>query len=191
MNRRGFFPGRTRRATVRSVATTNCSAIGPRDAEAQNHRNSDGPACLRGIGPTDSAKLRWEVPTIIDVPVIRDDRGAVGVVERDIPFPFEIKRVYYLFDVPSNAVRGSHAHKSLNQLIIAISGSFSVGLHDGTTKSEFLLSSPDKGLAVPPGYWRTLNDFSAGSAVLVFASAEYDPEDYIRDFAEFQTWVTS
>jgi len=133
----------------------------------------------------------WEFPTIVDIPIIRADRGAVGVVEKDIPFPFDLKRVYYLFDVPSNAVRGSHAHKSLNQLIIAITGSFRVDLHDGTTSSEFLLSSPDKGLTVPPGYWRTLNDFSAGSAALVFASEEFDPDDYIRDFAEFQAWTKS
>ena len=125
----------------------------------------------------------------MDIPVIRSERGALGVVEKDIPFPFELKRVYYLFDVPSKAVRGSHAHKSLNQLIIAITGSFRVNLDDGTTNSQFLLSSPDQGLTVPPGYWRTLSDFSAGSAALVFASAEYDPEDYIRDFAEFQTWA--
>ena len=127
----------------------------------------------------------------MDIPVIRSARGAVGVVEKGIPFPFGLKRVYYLFDVPSNAVRGSHAHKSLNQLIIAITGSFRVDLHDGTTSSEFLLSSPDKGLTVPPGYWRTLNDFSAGSAALVFASEEFDPDDYIRDFAEFQAWTKS
>ena len=131
----------------------------------------------------------WEVPTVVDIPVIRSERGALGVVETDIPFPFDLKRVYYLFDVPSKAVRGSHAHKSLNQLIIAIAGSFRVNLDDGTTSSQFLLSSPDEGLTVPPGYWRTLSDFSAGSAALVFASAEYDPEDYIRDFDDFQAWA--
>jgi len=131
----------------------------------------------------------WEIPTVVDIPVVRAERGALGVVEKDIPFPFGLKRVYYLFDVPSNAVRGSHAHKSLNQLIIAITGSFRVNLDDGTTRSQFLLSSPDKGLTVPPGYWRTLSDFSSGSAALVFASEEYDPEDYIRDYAEFQAWA--
>jgi hypothetical protein len=132
----------------------------------------------------------WEVPTVVDIPVIRSEHGAVGVVEKDIPFPFALKRVYYLFDVPSNAVRGSHAHKSLNQLIIAISGSFRVDLHDGTTSTQFLLSSPDTGLTVPPGYWRTLSDFSAGSAALVFASTEFDAADYIRDFGEFLAWAT-
>ena len=133
----------------------------------------------------------WEVPTIIDIPVMREERGAIGVVEKDLPFPYPIKRVYYLFDVPSNAVRGSHAHKALHQLIVAVSGSFRVDLHDGSTVRQFLLSSPDKGLTVPPGYWRTLNDFSSGSTALVFASAEYDPSDYIRDFDEFQRWAQS
>ena len=131
----------------------------------------------------------WNAPTLVDIPVIRSAVGAIGVIEKQIPFPFEPKRVYYLFDVPSNAVRGSHAHKTLHQLIIPISGSFRVNLHDGTTSSHFLLNSPETGLTVPPGYWRTLNDFSAGSAALVFASTEYDPDDYIRDFAEFQAWA--
>ena len=125
----------------------------------------------------------------MDIPVIRGGRGAIGVVEKDLPFPFDLKRVYYLFDVQSKAVRGSHAHKALNQLIIAVSGSFEVNLHDGKTNSTFLLSSPDTGLTVPPGYWRTLSDFSAGSAALVFASEEYDEADYIRDFDEFQAWA--
>ena len=84
----------------------------------------------------------WEVPTIVDIPVIRSARGAVGVVEKEIPFPFDLKRVYYLFDVPSNAVRGSHAHKSLNQLIIAISGSFRVDLQDRTTRTSVPAQQP-------------------------------------------------
>lgn len=126
---------------------------------------------------------------IIDVPEMRDDLGALGVVEKDNPFPFPIKRVYFLYDVPSNAVRGSHAHKELHQLIIAISGSFEVELDDGRAKSRFSLSSPNVGLTVPPGYWRTLRDFSAGASALVLASAEYDPSDYIRDYDEFLEWA--
>lgn len=131
----------------------------------------------------------WTFPTIVDVPEMRDDLGALGVVEKDNPFPFPIKRVYFLYDVPSNAVRGSHAHKELNQLIIAISGSFEVELDDGRSKSRFSLSSPNLGLTVPPGYWRTLRDFSAGASALVLASAEYDPNDYIRDYDEFLEWA--
>ena len=133
----------------------------------------------------------WNVPGLVDVPVKRDDLGALGVIEKDIPFPFPIKRVYFLYDVPTRAVRGSHAHRYLNQLIVAVSGSFQVELDDGRHKSHFDLNRPDQGLAVPPGYWRTLSNFSAGSAALVFASAEYDPEDYIRDYDEFVRWSQS
>lgn len=123
------------------------------------------------------------------MPVHRDELGALGVVERDIPFPFPIKRVYFLYDVPAEAVRGSHAHKELKQLIIALSGSLVVELDNGTTKQQFPLNSPGVALAVPPGYWRTLSSFSAGSSALVLASHEYDPSDYIRDYDEFLEWA--
>lgn len=132
----------------------------------------------------------WDIPALIDVPAIHDEFGALGVVEKDSPFPFPIKRVYFLYDVPSRAVRGSHAHKALHQLIVAVSGSFTVNLDDGRGNvTSFALSSPDKGLTVPPGFWRTLTDFSGGSAALVFASEEYDPSDYIRDYDEFVSWA--
>lgn len=131
----------------------------------------------------------WTAPALIPVPAMRDDLGALGVVEKDSPFPFPVKRVYFLYDVPADAVRGSHAHKALHQLIIAVAGSFRVELDDGRTRTDFLLSSPDQGLTVPPGYWRTLHDFSAGSAALVIASEEYDPSDYIRDYDEFVAWA--
>lgn len=130
----------------------------------------------------------WDVPCLIDVPAHRDELGALGVVEKGAPFPFPIKRVYFLYDVRADATRGSHAHKKLNQLIIAVSGSFSVELDNGKDKLHFELRSPDKGLTVPPGYWRTLNRFSSGAAALVFASEEYDPSDYIRDYDEFVAW---
>lgn len=131
----------------------------------------------------------WAEPALIDVPAFRDELGALGVVEKNSPFPFPIKRVYFLYDVPSRAVRGSHAHKDLKQLIVAVSGSFEVTLDNGTTAQTFMLSSPDKGLTVPPGYWRTLTNFSSGSTALVFASEEYDPDDYIRDYDEFAKWA--
>jgi len=133
---------------------------------------------------------RWTTPELVPVPVVRDDLGALGVVERDDPFPFPIRRVYYLFDVPSDAVRGSHAHKELHQLIVAVAGTFSVELDDGRSRTTFDLDSPAMGLSVPPGYWRTLSGFSEGSAALVFASAEYDPDDYIRDYDEFVSWAS-
>jgi dTDP-4-dehydrorhamnose 3,5-epimerase-like enzyme len=131
----------------------------------------------------------WDIPALIEVPTVRDDLGALGVVEGLSPFPFPIKRVYFLYDVPAGAVRGSHAHKDLNQLIVAVAGSLSVQLDNGTEKTEWVLDAPSKGLVVPPGYWRTLTDFSEGSAALVFASEEYTPADYIRDYDEFIEWV--
>ena len=131
----------------------------------------------------------WGSPAIIDVPALRDDLGALGVVEKDSPFPFPIKRVYFLYDVPADAVRGSHAHKQLNQLIVAVAGTLRVQLDDGTTRTDFALTSPSQGLVVPPGYWRTLSHFTPGSVALVFASEEYDPSDYIRDYDEFVAWA--
>lgn len=133
---------------------------------------------------------KWEVPTLIEVPAIRDELGALGVIEKDIPFPFPIKRIYFLYDVPSNAVRGSHAHKALHQLVLAVSGSFQVNLDNGRGDvASYLLSDPSQGLTVPPGYWRTLADFSSGSAALVVASEEFTPSDYIRDYDDFVTWA--
>lgn len=133
----------------------------------------------------------WDNPTLIKIPAFRDELGALGVIEKKEVFPFEIKRVYYIYDVPAQAMRGSHAHKELRQLIVALSGSFTVTLDDGETSQDFLLDRPDKGLTVPPGYWRTLTNFTAGSAALVLASEEYTPADYIRDYDEFVSWTRS
>lgn len=130
----------------------------------------------------------WDVPKIIDVPTVTDQLGSLGVVEREIPFPFPIKRVYFIYGVPDDAVRGSHAHKNLRQLIVAVAGTLRVQLDDGTKQTEWELDSPARGLTVPPGYWRTLSHFSPGSAALVFASDEYTPSDYIRDYDEFLAW---
>jgi dTDP-4-dehydrorhamnose 3,5-epimerase-like enzyme len=132
----------------------------------------------------------WSVPSIVDVAIFRDDLGALGVIEGESTFPFSIKRVYFLYDVPSNATRGSHAHKALHQLIIPIAGSFRVTLDDGREAKEHLLDQPDKALAVPPGYWRTLTGFTAGAAALVLASEEYNTDDYIRNYDEFVVWAT-
>lgn len=133
----------------------------------------------------------WDTPTLIKVPAFHDELGALGVIEKNNVFPFDIKRVYFLYDVPANATRGSHAHKRLKQLIIAIAGSFTVTLNDSRSSHDFLLDSPDKGLTVPPGYWRTLTDFTSGSAALVLASEEYTTSDYIRDYDEFVAWAQS
>jgi hypothetical protein len=114
-----------------------------------------------------------------------DRKGNISVVENSETLPFDVKRVYYLFDVPGGESRGSHAHKELTQLIIAASGSFKVTLNDGKVKRTFFLNRPYQGLYVKPGIWRDLDDFSSGAVCLVLASERYQKEDYIRDYDEF------
>lgn len=114
-----------------------------------------------------------------------DRKGNITVVENQNTVPFEVKRTYYLYDVPGGESRGGHAHKELSQLIIAASGSFTVTLDDGNVKRTFVLNRPYQGLYVVPGIWRTLDDFSSGAVCLVLASHGYDESDYIRDYDEF------
>ena len=122
-----------------------------------------------------------------------DRKGNLTVVENSDPsegsaqgtLPFDVKRVYYLYDVPGGENRGSHAHRDLSQLIIAASGSFRVTLDDGKCKRSFFLNRPYQGLYVKPGMWRDLEDFSSGSVCMVLASELYQVEDYIRDYDEF------
>lgn len=114
-----------------------------------------------------------------------DRKGNLTVVENGKDLPFDVKRVYYLYDVPGGESRGSHAHRNLNQLIIAASGSFTVTLSDGVKKKSFFLNRPYKGLLVRPGMWRDLDDFSSGAVCMVLASDVYKAEDYIRDYNEF------
>ncbi len=114
-----------------------------------------------------------------------DRKGNLSVFENDKTLPFPVRRVYYLYDVPGGESRGAHAHKELQQLIVAVSGSFRVTLDDGTQKRSFELKRPYEALYVKPGIWRDLDDFSSGSVCLVLASRPYEPEDYIRDYQEF------
>ena len=114
-----------------------------------------------------------------------DRKGNLSVVENGKDVPFDVNRIYYLYDVPSGESRGGHAHKALYQLIVAASGSFAVTLDDGKDKRTFMLNRPYQGLLVVPGIWRTLDDFSTGSVCLVLASEKYDEEDYIRDYKDF------
>lgn len=124
--------------------------------------------------------------TIIELDKHHSDRkGNISVVENYRDIPFEVRRTYYLYDVPGGESRGAHAHKELSQLIIAASGSFTVTLDDGNVKRTFLLNRPYQGLYVVPGIWRTLDDFSSGSVCLVLASEKYDENDYIRNYQEF------
>ncbi|WP_299442342.1 FdtA/QdtA family cupin domain-containing protein [uncultured Aquimarina sp.] len=122
---------------------------------------------------------------IIEIPKIKDPRGNIAVVEKDV-IPFETKRVYYLYDVPSDASRGGHAHINLCQFLIALSGSFDVILHDGEREKKVTLNKPNKGLLIKSGIWRELENFSSGSVCLVLASAVFEEEDYIRDFNDFK-----
>jgi dTDP-4-dehydrorhamnose 3,5-epimerase-like enzyme len=131
----------------------------------------------------------WGEPTKISIPTFSNPLGSLGVVEGDSEFPFPIKRVYFLHNIPEGAVRGSHAHKNLNQLIIAVSGRLTVTLDDGLTPKEFDLETAEEALTVPPGYWRTLTNFSQGATALVLASEEFTPSDYIRDYDEFVEWA--
>lgn len=123
--------------------------------------------------------------TIIELNKHHALQGNISVVENNKDVPFEVKRIYYLYDVPGGESRGAHAHKDLSQLIVAASGSFTVTLDDGEVKRTFLLNRPYQGLYVVPGIWRTLDDFSSGSVCMVLASHGYDKDDYIRDYDEF------
>jgi dTDP-4-dehydrorhamnose 3,5-epimerase-like enzyme len=121
---------------------------------------------------------------IINIPKIEDPRGNLSVIEKDV-VPFEIKRVYYLFDVPAGAERGGHSHKEQQEFLIALSGSFEVILNDGKEKKIITLNKPFEGLLIGNGIWRELKNFSSGSVCLVVASDVFKEEDYIRDFDQF------
>lgn len=121
---------------------------------------------------------------IIPIPKIEDRRGNLSVIENDT-VPFKIKRVYYLYDVPTGAERGGHAHKEQQEFLIALSGSFEVILNDGKEEKIIALNKPYEGLLIPTGVWRELKNFSSGAVCLVLASEVYLEEDYIRNFDEF------
>jgi dTDP-4-dehydrorhamnose 3,5-epimerase-like enzyme len=123
--------------------------------------------------------------SIINLPKIADPRGNLTFIEGGRHVPFQIQRVYYLYDTPGGAERGGHAHKGLQQLIVAMSGSFDVVLNDGQEKKRFHLNRSYYGLYVCPMIWRELDNFSSGSVCMVLASNYYDESDYYRDFQEF------
>jgi hypothetical protein len=121
----------------------------------------------------------------INLPKIVDNRGNISVIEENRQIPFTIKRVYYLYDVPSGESRGGHAHRKLEQLIVSTSGSFNIIIDNGKSRKKFHLNRPNIGLYIPPMNWRELENFSAGSVCLVLASEVFDESDYIRDYDEF------
>jgi dTDP-4-dehydrorhamnose 3,5-epimerase-like enzyme len=126
---------------------------------------------------------------LIDLPRINDPRGNLTFIENDRHIPFEIKRVYYLYDVPGGSLRAGHAHKTLHQFLIAMSGSFDVTVDDGQQKMKFQLNRSYYGLYIPPMIWREIDNFSSGSVCLALASDFFDEADYYRQYLEFKKAV--
>lgn len=124
---------------------------------------------------------------LIELPVIRNPQGNLTFIEAEDHVPFPIARVYYLYDVPEGAVRGGHAHRALEQLIVPIAGSFDVVVDDGSERRRIVLDQPRVGLYMPRMIWRELENFSAGSFCVVLASTHYEEADYYRDYDEFRT----
>ena len=130
------------------------------------------------------------IPSFFPVTTHRDARGSLGAMEGD-DLPFDVRRVYYLFDVPIGAVRGEHGHKTLEQLMICMHGRVEVTLNDASGQFHFVLDSPAIALHIPPGLWRSLRFVDPDTVVCVLASQPYDRQDYIYTFEEFLTWVAS
>jgi hypothetical protein len=124
---------------------------------------------------------------VIQLSKIHNRAGNITIIENNLDIPFQVRRIYYLYDIPSNETRGGHAHKELYQLVIGASGSFNINLNDGVNDKTIFLNRPDLGLLIVPGIWRDLSDFSSGSVCLVFASEIYSEKDYVRDYDKFLT----
>jgi hypothetical protein len=126
--------------------------------------------------------------TMVELPINHQANGNLTAVSNGVQVPFDVKRVYYLYDVPGGFSRGGHGHLELQQLIVALSGSFDITVDDGKVKRTFHLSRPNMGLYMPSGLWRELDNFSSGSICFVLASIEYDEKDYFRDYDKFVAW---
>lgn len=125
---------------------------------------------------------------IIELPRIQDPRGNLSFIEEENHFPFEIKRAYWIYDVPGGEIRGGHAFKKQHEMIVALSGSLDVLVDDGTNKKIFSLNRSYYGLYIPAGIWRQMENFSTNSLALVLSSTEYFEEDYIRDYTQFKNY---
>jgi len=123
--------------------------------------------------------------SLLEISKINNEAGNLTILENGLNIPFDVKRIYYLYDVPSGSARGGHAHIELEQYIIAASGSYDVILDDGKNKKKFTLNRPNLALHILPGMWRELDNFSSGSISMVLASQLYDEKDYIRDYNQF------
>ena len=122
---------------------------------------------------------------VFTLPKKHNRAGNITALNNSVDLPFNIQRVYYLYDIPGGELRGGHAHKELQQLIVAVSGSFDISLDDGLNKKTVTLNRPYYGLHIIPGIWRELSNFSSGAVCLVLASHKYDENDYIRDYSQF------
>jgi dTDP-4-dehydrorhamnose 3,5-epimerase-like enzyme len=135
--------------------------------------------------PEKSTNMTIEKCQLIELPKIKDQRGNLTFIESSRHIPFDIKRVYYLYDVPGGAARAAHGHKKLHQLMVSMSGSFDITLDDGFIKKTFHLNRSYLGLYIPPMIWRDLDNFSSGAVCMVLASDFYDEDDYFRSYADF------
>ena len=127
--------------------------------------------------------------SILNLPKIIDPRGNLTVAEGQTNVPYDVKRAYWVYYVPAGESRGGHAHRACRELIVAVSGSFSVTLDNGSEKETFHLNHPWQGLLVETGVWRTLDDFSSGAVCLVLASQEFEESDYMRDYSDFLAYA--
>jgi len=125
---------------------------------------------------------------ILDLPKIADGRGNLSIIEQFKQIPFEIKRTYWIYDVPGGCERGGHAYKQNTEFIVALSGSFDVVINDGYEEKSFHLNRSYMGLLVPKGLWRVMNNFSTNSLALILADTDYDANDYIMDYEEYREW---
>lgn len=125
---------------------------------------------------------------VVELTKIHNPAGNITIIQNDEHQPFNVKRVYYLYDVPGGSERGGHAHKALRQLVVAASGSFDVIIDDGSNKKVVELNRPYYGLLIVPGIWREIVNFSSGAICLVLASEKFDKTDYIRDYSKFLEW---
>lgn len=132
-----------------------------------------------------------ELGRIITLHTISDPRGNLTVAEENLELPFDLKRAYWIYEVPQGGSRGGHAHKRLRQVLVAVSGSFTVTLDNGTETKTYLLDNPAEGLLIDTEIWRTLDDFSAGAVCMVLASELYEPDDYLYEYDEFLEYIHS
>ena len=128
-------------------------------------------------------------PTVINFKSLGDERGSLIAIEAEKSVPFEVRRVYYIFGTNEGVERGFHAHRNLNQVAVAVTGSCEIVLDDGEYKTSVLLNSAQKGVLIGPGMWRVMRNFSSDCVLLVLADQHYEEADYIRDYKEFKEWV--